>query len=140
MTTPERGHPARLPAMPQRAAIACSMCLALAIALLVMPTAVFAGDYKPLTGAYALGGKTLSDPPADEPQNTHVYFALTGAPAKDLFDSMKVKAVRDVCVDDGSVSKQVQEMRCTRSADGKEHRCWFGIDIAKQRITSGVTC
>jgi hypothetical protein len=108
--------------------------------LLVLQGAAFAADYKPLAGQYSIGGKTLYDPPKGEPKDTNIYFALTGDAAKDLFDSMDVRAVRDVCMSDGSLTKRVKEMQCTRAADGKEHACWFGVDIKNQRITNGMVC
>ena len=97
-------------------------------------------EYMPLTGSYAIRGKSFYDPPADEPQDTHIYFELNGKSAQDLYDSMKLKPVRDKCADDGSLTKRNGEMQCTRSADGKDARCWFGVDIKKQKITNGVVC
>jgi hypothetical protein len=109
-------------------------------AIVLVSCGVFAGEYKPLKGDYSIAGKSFYDPPASEPQDTHIYFALEGKSAKDLYDSMKVKAVRDMCTDDGSMSKHVGEMQCTRSKGGKEHQCWFGIDIKSQKVVGGVVC
>jgi hypothetical protein len=99
-----------------------------------------AADYKPLAGTYALGGKTVYDPPASEPKNTHIYFALEGKAARDLYESMKTQAVRDECANDGSMSKRVAETQCIRADGGKEYRCWFGIDIKTQKVVNGVVC
>ncbi|MBA4341625.1 MAG: hypothetical protein C0423_05660 [Methylibium sp.] len=110
------------------------------LVLFALLAPAIAADYKPVAGEYSMGGKTFYDQPEGEPQDTHMYFVLTGAAAKDLFSSMKVPAKRDECVGDGSQTKRVKEMQCTRSANGKEHRCWFGIDVKSQRITNGVVC
>jgi hypothetical protein len=116
------------------------MRIAIAIAMLALQTAAIAVDFKPLAGHYSIGGETPYDPPQNEPQNTHMYFELSGPAAKDLFIAMKAKARHDECTGDGSLTKRVKEIQCTRSANGKEHRCWFGIDIKSQRITNGVVC
>jgi hypothetical protein len=113
------------------------------ILLLAVVAASFgasANDYKPIAGEYSIRGKSFYDPPASEPQNTHIYFALEGKAARDLYEQMKTKAVRDECANDGSMSKNIGEMQCTRSVGGKEHRCWFGIDIKTQKVVGGVVC
>lgn len=112
----------------------------LIIMLAAFFTNVCASEYQPLTGNYAIAGKTLYDPPSDEAKDSHMYFSLDGKAARDLYDSMKVKAVRDQCTGDVSMSKRVGGIQCTRSNDGKEHRCWFGIDLKNQRIVSGNVC
>lgn len=110
------------------------------LALAVISIGANAGDYKPLAGAYSISGKTLLDPPANEAQNTHIYFSLKGKAALDLYDSMKAKAIPNACANDGSMLKRVGEMQCVRSDDGKEYQCWFGIDIKNQKVVSGVVC
>ncbi len=117
-----------------------SMRAAAFVIFIAMQASALAADYKPLVGQYSVGGKTLYDPPDDEPKGTHMYVMLAGATAKDLFVAMRVPAVRDVCRNDGSLTKRVKEMRCTRSVNGKEYTCWFGIDVKNQRITNGVVC
>jgi hypothetical protein len=110
------------------------------IIFLMLHLVAGAREYHPLTGSYSIGGKTFYDAPDSEPNDTHIYFNLTGPAAKDLFESMKAKPIRDECIDDGSLTKRIKEMQCTQSADRQEHRCWFGIDVKKQRITNGVVC
>ena len=113
---------------------------ALIIVLAVFLTEASAREYQPLTGNYTIAGKTFYDPPSHEAKDTHIYFSLEGKAAGDLYDSMKVKAVRDQCAGDGSMSKRVGEMQCTLSEDGKSYRCWFGIDLKNQRVVNGVVC
>jgi hypothetical protein len=110
------------------------------IIFLMLHLVAGAREYHPLTGSYSIGGKTFYDAPDHEPNDTHMYFEFSGSSAKDLFESMKVHPIRDECANDGSLTKRIQEMQCTQSADRKEHRCWFGIDVKKQRITNGVVC
>ena len=99
-----------------------------------------AWEDKVLTGSYSIAGQTIIDPPATEAQSTHMYFTLSGVSAQDLYNSMKVRAKSDVCRGGGALTKSIGEMRCTRSASGREFQCWFAIDIASQRITGGVVC
>jgi len=110
------------------------------IIFLMLHLVAGAREYHPLTGSYSIGGKTFYDAPDHEPNDTHMYFEFSGSAAKDLFESMKTKPIRDVCANDGSLTKRIQEMQCTQSADRKKHRCWFGIDVKKQSITNGVVC
>jgi hypothetical protein len=110
------------------------------IIFLMLHLVAEAREYQPLTGSYSIGGKTFYDAPDHEPKDTHMYFEFSGSVAKDLFESMKVHPIRDVCTDDGSFTKRIKEMQCTQSADRQEYRCWFGIDVKKQRITNGVVC
>jgi hypothetical protein len=108
--------------------------------LAIASSLVMAATYNQLTGSYRIGGKTLYDPPENEPQNTRLYVELTGDAAKDLYQIMKVKPKPDVCDEEGTLTKVVGNIRCTHSADTKNYRCWFGIDVKNQKITNGVIC
>ena|SRR5215831_7354208 len=114
----------------------------IAAALLLFTAALpsAAWEEKLLTGFYNIAGQTIVDPPATEGQNTHIYFALSGASARDLYNSMKVQPKPDACRGGGALTKSIGQMRCARSASGKEYQCWFAIDVASQRITAGVVC
>lgn len=108
-----------------------------------MPEASSGGDYPDmhkLPGQYTLGGETPVDPPADEPQDTHFRIYLTGDAAKTLFNAMKAQAVRDVCVDDGTMSKLIDAMQCSVLPDNKTYQCWFAIDIKNPRTAQGWAC
>ena len=114
----------------------------IAVALLLFATALplAAWEDRLLTGSYNIAGQTIVDPPSTEAQNTHMYFTLSGASARDLYNNMKVQPKPDVCRGGGALTKSIGQMRCTRSAAGKEFQCWFAIDIASQRIAGGVVC
>lgn len=112
------------------------------VVLLLAITAfpLHAQQFKQLTGEYSIGGKTVVDPPPGEPRATHLYFALIGNTARDLYNSMGVAATSDACGDPGALLKSVGDMQCTRTADGNSYQCNFAIDIARQRITGGGAC
>lgn len=113
---------------------------AIIAALILMSSFALAASYKQLTGSYRIGGQTYFDPPENEPQNTHLYIELTGTSAKDLYEMMAAIPQPDVCDEIGTKTKEVGGMTCTRSANGKDYRCWFGVDVKNQKITGGVMC
>ena len=94
----------------------------------------------PLSGSYWITGATLVDVPADEPMDTHLRMRLTERAARELFTAMRVEAVYDECLDDGSTSKTIGGTRCTRDAAGQEYECTLGIDIQRQVVVSGAAC
>ena len=95
---------------------------------------------KRLTGTYAFGGRTLVDPPPSETKGTHLYIVLEGTAARDVYQKMNVRAVRDACLDDGSLSKRIGDMQCTALAGAKGHTCAFSINLAEQKIEGGAVC
>ena len=95
---------------------------------------------KRLTGTYAVGGRTLIDPPAGEAKNTHLYVVLDGSAARDVYRAMSARAVRDACLDDGSFTKTLGAMQCTENAKAKRYTCAFAINLTEQKIEAGAVC
>lgn len=93
-----------------------------------------------LTGQYGITGATVVDPPEGEEGNTRFRIHLTGNAAEDLYRSMNVKPVDDICLDDGSVSKMIGNMQCTYLKKTGQYECRFSIDVAKQKIDYGWAC
>lgn len=110
------------------------------LVLFLFATVISGAEQQRLTGFYQFGGKTLYDPPANEPKNTHLYIELTDSAAKDLYQRLDVKAVRDECADDGSYTKNSGAIQCTRGPDGKQYRCWLGVDLKRQSLVGAVNC
>ena len=96
-------------------------------------------EFRPLTGTYAVAGRTLIDPPADEPRRSHVYLELTGAAARELYAALPGRAVPDRCGEPGALLKQSGGLQCTREQGGA-HRCSFGVELATRRIVAGSVC
>jgi len=118
-----------------------SVSLGAAFTILVMASPLSAEERSQrLAGTYALGGRTLIDPPAGEARNTHLYIVLEGSSARDVYRAMNADAVRDACLDDGSLTKSVGAMQCTEAATTKRYSCAFAIDIAGQKIEGGAAC
>lgn len=113
---------------------------AVAIGCLLAALPVGAQQYKKLTGEYRIAGQTVIDPPPHEPTDTHMYFALDGGAARDLYNAMHVAARADECGEPGALLKSIGAMQCTRAANGKTYQCGFAIDIAKQNISGASAC
>jgi len=120
--------------------IALAIAVIAAIAAIAFSPSPLAADYQALKGSYAVGGATLIDPPASEPQDTHFYFDLEGAAARDLYQAMKAKAVEGVCGEPGDLTKRQGGVQCTMADRGKEYHCAFGVELRTQKIVSGVVC
>lgn len=114
------------------------IALILSLACTALP--IHAQQFKPLAGEYSIGGQTVIDPPPNESHTTHLYVALAGNTARDLYNNMRVTTISDACGEPGALLKSIGNMQCTRDADGKDYQCNFAIDIAKQRITGGGAC
>jgi hypothetical protein len=113
---------------------------ALVVVMLFVLLGVTAAERRALSGTYRVGGATFYDPPAGEPQNTHVYFELTGSSARDMYESMPVPPKTDECTGRHAAVKAIGQMQCNRYHSDNRHRCWFGIDVRTQAITRGVVC
>ena len=95
---------------------------------------------KPLTGAFRVSGASVVDPAQGEARDTHLRLHLTGEAARALYGAMKVKAQRDQCRDDGSLTKFVKDMQCILSPNRKQYECWFAVDIPNQKISIAIVC
>ncbi len=93
-----------------------------------------------LTGQYDITGKTVIDPPHVEPRDTHFRVLLTGESARDLYNNMKVAPIEDICLGDGSLSKFIGNMQCTKLSGKEQYECRFSIDIENQVIAYGWAC
>lgn len=94
---------------------------------------------KKLDGTYAVYENSPIDPDPREGLNTHMYFYLAGEAAESLFHAMKENAVRDECVDDGSLSKLSQDIVCTQSPD-MTYECSFSVNIVEHKLSFGRVC
>ena len=109
--------------------------------LLITAVQVEAHDQpKTIKGTYYIRGKTPIDPPADEPQDTHMLMRLRGQAAYELFNSMKVAASPDECLGNGAMTKRIGGMQCSKRSNGRDYSCDFSINIAEQKIDGGLVC
>jgi hypothetical protein len=107
--------------------------------LAVLPVSV-AADEQALSGTWEIGGKTLVDPPPGEDQRSHFRVRLTGDAAKALYDTMKVDAVEDECLGDGTTIKFDGGIACSAHPGAEGHECSFAIDVTGRRVESAYSC
>ncbi len=106
--------------------------------LLASSTLALAGDWKDVTGIYALTPADYLDPPPGQKGNTHFRLQLTGDSAMDLYDAMPVEPIEDECT--GGMAKSIQQMRCLYFENDGTYECHFSINIAEQKIEYGIAC
>jgi hypothetical protein len=110
----------------------------------VVALAVAAGvdlrDARRLAGTYHWRGSTIVDPPPGEARDTHLVLALEGSAARELYDRLGTAPVRDACLDDGSLTRQRNALRCTRHPEPGRYTCDFAIDARSGRLAAGQAC
>ena len=116
--------------------------LATLFALFLLPAGMTgaAGQAGALQGEYEFHGRTRVDPPPGEERDTHLGLVLEGAVARDLYRRLRVRAVRDPCLDDGSRSKTQGPLRCTEMANGRSWRCEFAIELDRSILVADGVC
>jgi hypothetical protein len=116
--------------------------IVLLFCLTILAVGAAASDpiYKKIEGEYKIAGRSILDPPENEPQNTHFKMYLRGTAARDLYRAMQVKPIRDQCLDDGSMTKIIGGTQCTYRMYSKSHECSLAIDIKRQRIENAIVC
>ena len=97
-------------------------------------------DMRRLAGHYHWRGATLVDPPAGEARDTHLVLDIEGTAARELYDRLGTPPVRDACLDDGSLTRQRNALRCTRHPEPGRYTCDFAIDARSGRLAAGHAC
>jgi hypothetical protein len=97
-------------------------------------------DARRLAGTFHWRGATIVDAPPGEPRDTHLVLMLDGAAARELYDRLGTTPVRDACLDDGSLTRQRNALRCTRHPEPGRYTCDFAIDARSGRLATGQAC
>jgi hypothetical protein len=108
--------------------------------LLGVTTETAAQDTANLRGNLYIAGKTPVDPPPNEPKKTHAYMTIEGAAALQMYRAMKAAEHDDVCLADGWRSKSAGSLQCSISANHKDARCNFSVDLVSGRLAPGGAC
>jgi len=103
-------------------------------------TETAAQDSVNLQGHLYIGGKTLIDPPSNEPKKTHAYIKIEGAAALQMYRTMKAAEHDDECLGDGWRTKIAGPLQCWISANRKEANCTFAVDLVAGRLAFGSVC
>lgn len=93
-----------------------------------------------LSGHFMISGENWVDPPPGHPLNTHFYVQLDGESAETLWKALDVEPKEDLCLGDGSKLKEVRNVKCSQSKEGKDTTCYFGVDIEKQKLVNATAC
>ncbi|MET3116463.1 hypothetical protein AAKU64_000669 [Undibacterium sp. GrIS 1.8] len=99
-------------------------------------------QYSNLSGTSSVWGATPYDneQSAQERHDTHYYMYIKGSSAQDLYNTMKVKSSQEECHGEGSRTKRIQNISCTKLAKSKGYECSFAINVAIQKIENADTC
>ena len=117
-----------------------AMAAAALLAGVGLAMAAHVDDVRRLAGHYHWRGATLVDPPPAEPRDTHLVLSLEGSAARELYERLGTTPVRDACLDDGSLTRQRNALRCTRHPEPGRYTCDFAIDARSGRLAAGQAC
>lgn len=92
-----------------------------------------------LRGTALIGGKTLIDPPPDEPKNSHAYLQLSGPAALAMYRAMRAKEEKNDC-EPRKKLKRAGSLMCSLNADGRSASCDFSVDLLKGTLDDGRPC
>lgn len=116
----------------------------LAIGAISLLSVAYADDkndwwqFRPLKGSYLIYSGDLGEEQAPTKNDRKVSFAVTGAVAKDMFDSMYPDA-KERCSDDKNYRERNKgELTCTHDRDG--YSCHFGFNLRTGKSIAGATC
>lgn len=106
-------------------------------ALTLLPECAIAHEFKPLEGEYAIGSKTILDPPPGEKKD-RLFLYLQGKAAEDTFNAMPQRVSAKVCGED-QVMKQAGGLQCLRTKENAYY-CSVGILLDSGRSVTGSVC
>ncbi len=95
-------------------------------------------EWKEIEGVYSVTTKNYLTDTDKESKASHYRIQLKGKSAKDLYDSMDVKPIKDDCT--GGLAKNINDMQCLYFKQKNTYDCHFSINIATQKIEYGVSC
>src|ERR1044071_3076365 len=96
-------------------------------ALLALAAPSFAQPSSELRGTAMIGGKTLVDPPPEEPKNSHAYLQVSGPAALAMYRAMRAKEEKNDCEPKKKL-KRTGALTCSLNADGRSASCDFSVD------------
>lgn len=98
-------------------------------------------SYKGFKGEYAIYGGGIGDPYPPTSKDKKISFALTGAVAKEMFDSM-APDIKNTCgTEGGGRIRWRDDGNVTCSLFNKnEYLCHFGFDLRTGKSVGGSVC
>ncbi|MBX9402514.1 hypothetical protein K4L06_14470 [Lysobacter sp. BMK333-48F3] len=94
--------------------------------------------YRKLSGSYAITSAHLVDPGPAQKRDRAVFFVESDA-AKDLYQAMKGKAVRDPCSDE-LTTKTAGGLACSKEVGREVYTCAFGVRLESGTLIGAKVC
>ncbi|MEC5162346.1 MULTISPECIES: hypothetical protein [unclassified Janthinobacterium] len=101
------------------------------------------GAWKPFHAKYAIfSGQQLAGREAPTAADRKLAMAIEGLPAKEIFDSIGPDLHPACSQDKGDRDRRKGGVQCTYSPDGngKDYRCWIGVDLRTGESIPTVSC
>jgi hypothetical protein len=113
---------------------------------IVTSASLWASDlitWRPMSAQYTIfSGDELS--PREEPtaKDRKLTIAITGKPAKEIFDSIGPDAPTSCGQNQGNRDRNKEGIQCTFNPNKSEtaYRCWIGLDLKTGQSISTISC
>ncbi|WP_425252322.1 hypothetical protein ACPJXG_21835 [Janthinobacterium sp. NFX145] len=96
------------------------------------------GEYQPFKGSYLIYSNTLGEQQPPTPHERKISFMVTGAVAKDMFDSMAPDSKERCSLEQGYRQRDKESVSCTLDHDG--YVCHFGFNLRNGKSIGGSIC
>lgn len=116
----------------------------MALSALTLFSPVYAGgnsDWgadKQFKGSYLIYSNTLGEQQPPTPHDRKISFMVTGAVAKEMFDSMAPDSKERCSLEKGYRQRDKENVSCVRDHDG--YRCYFGFNLRNGKSIGGSIC
>jgi len=95
--------------------------------------------FEPFTGTYHISGAPISDTKSSLPENTHIYFNVSGEAAHDIYFSLSGKPKLNKCGVD-HYEKSSGDFTCSYYPSEDKYSCDFSLNIQAGKLDSGGVC
>lgn len=96
------------------------------------------GEYRPFKGSYLVYSNELGEQQPPTPHDRKISFMVTGAVAKDMFDSMAPDSKERCSLEKGYRERNKENVSCTLDHDG--YVCHFGFNLRSGKSIAGSIC
>lgn len=108
--------------------------------LFVLAPSVFADSpWKDLSGAYHIDSAPIMEPKEPLKENTHLYLAIQGEPAKEMYNTIQAEPKFSKCGTD-HFYKTSGNISCQYYKSVEEYSCDFSINIKEGTVEPARWC
>jgi hypothetical protein len=97
------------------------------------------GENRPFSGLYSIYGGELGEEVAPTRNDRKLSIEITGAPAKEMFDSMYPDFQPTCSGEKGDRDRRKGNLYCSYSAGGA-YRCFLGYNLRTGKSIAGASC